>query len=377
MEDEALIIGTSSVSLTGRIYSLRSYSEPSTSHAVTGSLQPRAPSGSLLLTWPWRAVLPLLCSHYSWFTSLTGRGLACDLYTGVQEAVVSCLNKQTREPADENLCVTSRRPPQLLKSCNLDPCPASQMEAHPMVTLLLLVTRVVLYDDLNGGPGHPLFKYRMGKLVPPSPRQPEKISQQLLWRSMPPMRTAVIKTSAVVELNVAAFAPDKLSYLISHQPMSSRQAVTSSYLVIHNEKMFSRAEGDKDKLEWKREEQVEVDDRNCPRQHFDIHKADVSVPVINLTVNKHHEYGIITTSWLSPVDMNRKQDSWSSWGQPSAEKGVLVGTFHLTLTPNPIRVPIQAFQVTSGPICALPLSPFSLPGEVQGRHPLQSPIHAK
>ncbi|XP_062064144.1 ADAMTS-like protein 1 isoform X3 [Lepus europaeus] len=43
---------------------------------------------------------------------------------GVQEAVVSCLNKQTREPADENLCVTSRRPPQLLKSCNLDPCPA-------------------------------------------------------------------------------------------------------------------------------------------------------------------------------------------------------------------------------------------------------------
>ncbi|XP_057576929.1 ADAMTS-like protein 1 isoform X3 [Hippopotamus amphibius kiboko] len=43
---------------------------------------------------------------------------------GVQEAVVSCLNKQTREPADENLCVTSRRPPQLLKSCSLDPCPA-------------------------------------------------------------------------------------------------------------------------------------------------------------------------------------------------------------------------------------------------------------
>ncbi|XP_041617558.1 ADAMTS-like protein 1 isoform X1 [Vulpes lagopus] len=43
---------------------------------------------------------------------------------GVQEAVVSCLNKQTREPADENLCVTSRRPPRLLKSCSLDPCPA-------------------------------------------------------------------------------------------------------------------------------------------------------------------------------------------------------------------------------------------------------------
>ncbi|EPY84392.1 hypothetical protein CB1_000478025 [Camelus ferus] len=45
---------------------------------------------------------------------------------GVQEAVVSCLNKQTREPTDEDLCVTSRRPPQLLKSCSLDPCPASK-----------------------------------------------------------------------------------------------------------------------------------------------------------------------------------------------------------------------------------------------------------
>ncbi|XP_075416084.1 ADAMTS-like protein 1 isoform X2 [Tenrec ecaudatus] len=43
---------------------------------------------------------------------------------GVQEAVVSCLNRQTREPADENLCVTSRRPPQLRRSCNVEPCPA-------------------------------------------------------------------------------------------------------------------------------------------------------------------------------------------------------------------------------------------------------------
>ncbi|KAM8792571.1 ADAMTS-like protein 1 [Eudromia elegans] len=42
---------------------------------------------------------------------------------GVQEAVVTCLNKQTREVADEVLCVTSRRPPQLLKACNLEPCP--------------------------------------------------------------------------------------------------------------------------------------------------------------------------------------------------------------------------------------------------------------
>ncbi|KAK4816500.1 hypothetical protein QYF61_017461 [Mycteria americana] len=42
---------------------------------------------------------------------------------GVQEAVVTCLNKQTRETADETLCVTNRRPPQLLKACSLDPCP--------------------------------------------------------------------------------------------------------------------------------------------------------------------------------------------------------------------------------------------------------------
>ncbi|RLW05202.1 hypothetical protein DV515_00005306, partial [Chloebia gouldiae] len=42
---------------------------------------------------------------------------------GVQEAVVTCLNKQTREIAEEALCVSSRRPPQLLKSCSLDPCP--------------------------------------------------------------------------------------------------------------------------------------------------------------------------------------------------------------------------------------------------------------
>ncbi|NWU09976.1 ATL1 protein, partial [Cephalopterus ornatus] len=42
---------------------------------------------------------------------------------GVQEAVVTCLNKQTRETAEETLCITSRRPPQLLKACSVDPCP--------------------------------------------------------------------------------------------------------------------------------------------------------------------------------------------------------------------------------------------------------------
>ncbi|XP_032366843.1 ADAMTS-like protein 1 isoform X1 [Etheostoma spectabile] len=42
---------------------------------------------------------------------------------GVQEAVVICLNKQTREAADQGLCVSSRRPPQLLQDCKTRPCP--------------------------------------------------------------------------------------------------------------------------------------------------------------------------------------------------------------------------------------------------------------
>ncbi|XP_030578355.1 ADAMTS-like protein 1 [Archocentrus centrarchus] len=42
---------------------------------------------------------------------------------GVQEAVVICLNKQTREAVDQSLCVSSRRPPQLLQDCKTQPCP--------------------------------------------------------------------------------------------------------------------------------------------------------------------------------------------------------------------------------------------------------------
>uniref|UniRef100_A0A8C5I8H8 ADAMTS like 1 n=1 Tax=Gouania willdenowi TaxID=441366 RepID=A0A8C5I8H8_GOUWI len=42
---------------------------------------------------------------------------------GVQEAVVICLNKQTRETADQSLCVSGRRPPQLLQACKSQPCP--------------------------------------------------------------------------------------------------------------------------------------------------------------------------------------------------------------------------------------------------------------
>lgn len=56
--------------------------------------------------------------------SVLGAGCDCALLcAGVQEAVVTCLNKQTRETADETQCVISRRPPQLLKACSLDPCP--------------------------------------------------------------------------------------------------------------------------------------------------------------------------------------------------------------------------------------------------------------
>ncbi|CAN9509520.1 unnamed protein product [Ophioblennius macclurei] len=42
---------------------------------------------------------------------------------GVQEAVIICLNKQTREAADQSLCVSARRPPQLLQDCKTQPCP--------------------------------------------------------------------------------------------------------------------------------------------------------------------------------------------------------------------------------------------------------------
>ncbi|XP_053558618.1 ADAMTS-like protein 1 [Bombina bombina] len=42
---------------------------------------------------------------------------------GVQEAVVICLNKQTRTTVGESMCVVSSRPPPLLKTCNMEACP--------------------------------------------------------------------------------------------------------------------------------------------------------------------------------------------------------------------------------------------------------------
>ncbi|XP_026865724.2 ADAMTS-like protein 1 [Electrophorus electricus] len=41
----------------------------------------------------------------------------------MKEAVVICLNKQTREAADERECVSARRPPQLIQACHTRPCP--------------------------------------------------------------------------------------------------------------------------------------------------------------------------------------------------------------------------------------------------------------
>lgn len=55
---------------------------------------------------------------------------ACCLIPGVQEAVVICLNKQTREAADQSLCVSSRRPPQLLQDCKTQPCPPRYGKTH-------------------------------------------------------------------------------------------------------------------------------------------------------------------------------------------------------------------------------------------------------
>ncbi|XP_062904993.1 ADAMTS-like protein 1 [Mobula hypostoma] len=42
---------------------------------------------------------------------------------GIQEAIVICLNKQTKEREDESLCRLQVHPPQLLKVCRLGPCP--------------------------------------------------------------------------------------------------------------------------------------------------------------------------------------------------------------------------------------------------------------
>lgn len=66
----------------------------------------------------------------------------CGLIPGVQEAVVICLNKQTREAADQSLCVSSRRPPQILQDCRTQPC-------LPRYAYKSLKTEVVLICSLS------------------------------------------------------------------------------------------------------------------------------------------------------------------------------------------------------------------------------------
>ncbi|XP_038659917.1 ADAMTS-like protein 1 isoform X2 [Scyliorhinus canicula] len=56
--------------------------------------------------------------HYEGFTECSESCAG-----GVQEAVLVCLNKQTSEKVAESLCIIHRRPAQLLKVCNLGPCP--------------------------------------------------------------------------------------------------------------------------------------------------------------------------------------------------------------------------------------------------------------
>ncbi|KAK1890457.1 ADAMTS-like protein 1 [Dissostichus eleginoides] len=56
-------------------------------------------------------------------SGVSDRGKEKSCGGGVQEAVVICLNKQTREAAEQSLCVSSRRPPQLLQDCKTQPCP--------------------------------------------------------------------------------------------------------------------------------------------------------------------------------------------------------------------------------------------------------------
>lgn len=66
---------------------------------------------------------PARKAHGSFLPSPSCMCSWCGLIPGVQEAVVICLNKQTREAADHSLCVSSRRPPQILQDCKTQPCP--------------------------------------------------------------------------------------------------------------------------------------------------------------------------------------------------------------------------------------------------------------
>lgn len=63
--------------------------------------------------------------------------------------MVICLNKQTREVAAQNLCVSSRRPPQLLQDCKTQPCPPRYGNPHSGTKTRLIQTLFEIVRALN------------------------------------------------------------------------------------------------------------------------------------------------------------------------------------------------------------------------------------
>lgn len=75
----------------------------------------------------------------------------CSLPAGVQEAVVICLNKQTREAVDQSLCVSSRRPPQLLQDCKTQPCPPRYSKTpHSDFVIVIIIIYTCLKWFVHG-----------------------------------------------------------------------------------------------------------------------------------------------------------------------------------------------------------------------------------
>ncbi|KAJ3585437.1 hypothetical protein NHX12_014156 [Muraenolepis orangiensis] len=62
-------------------------------------------------------------------------GRRCYRAPCVREAVVTCLNKQTRDATQQSVCVSSRRPPRLLQDCNTHPCPPGERDTHTHTSL--------------------------------------------------------------------------------------------------------------------------------------------------------------------------------------------------------------------------------------------------
>lgn len=71
------------------------------------------------------------------------------LIPGVQEAVVICLNKQTREVSDQSLCLSPRRPPQLLQDCKTQPCPPRCSKTLSETEIVLIQTPFEAVCALN------------------------------------------------------------------------------------------------------------------------------------------------------------------------------------------------------------------------------------